>query len=186
MARQVIQDIRLNTLSPHLFLLHVTWQTGIAVCPDVALIWRGMTPTNPDTDWTPEEDEIMRALYPRTLQVELMRALPQRAWNQILGRAHLLGLHRRAASQGIPRPLNVYHHTVRYDDLEAAASLTDDPVHQEFLHEQVDALARQTTRGTLSAYWLLALDSVGYAGNAEFKGTPAQASVGALPYGSSR
>ena len=44
MAHQVIKQIRLHSISPHLFLLHVEWQNGIAACADLALIWRGMGP----------------------------------------------------------------------------------------------------------------------------------------------
>jgi hypothetical protein len=184
MARQVIEDIRLNALSSHLFLLHVTWQTGIAVCPDIALVWRGMSPNTGD-DWTPEEDDIMRSLYPKGAQVELMQALPQRGWNRILERAQMLGM-RRAISHAGPHPFNVYHRTMRYDDLEAAASLVDDPAQQEFLREQIDALARQTVRGGLSAHWLLSLDRVSYASDAEPDDDPALLYVSAVASGSRR
>src|SRR5258708_29678804 len=37
-ARQVIRDIKLNRISAHLFLLHIEWQNGMSLCPDVALI----------------------------------------------------------------------------------------------------------------------------------------------------
>jgi hypothetical protein len=53
MARQMIQDIRLNMLSAHLFLLHITWQTGIAIRPYVALVWRG-NGARIGYDWTSE------------------------------------------------------------------------------------------------------------------------------------
>ena len=40
-ARHGIRDIRLDMISSHLFLLHIQWQNGIAICPDIALVWRG-------------------------------------------------------------------------------------------------------------------------------------------------
>jgi hypothetical protein len=46
LMRHVIQDVKLNILTPHLFQLHVLWQNGMATCPDIALLWRGMAPKN--------------------------------------------------------------------------------------------------------------------------------------------
>src|SRR5579859_4026071 len=132
-------------LSAHLFRLQVTWQTGIAACPDVALVWRGMTP-NTAGAWTPEEDDLMWSLYPKSPQVEVMQALPCRAWDRIRDRAQVLGL-RRATSHAGPHPFNVYHRTMRYDDLEAAARLVDDPAQQDCLRELVNVLAQQTVSG---------------------------------------
>ena len=184
LARQVIQDIRLNMLSAHLFRLQVTWQTGIAACPDVALVWRGMTP-NTAGAWTPEEDDLMWSLYPKSPQVEVMQALPCRAWDRIRDRAQVLGL-RRAISHAGPHPFNVYHRTMRYDDLEAAARLVDDPAQQDCLRELVNVLAQQTVSGGLSAHWWLPLDSVSYVRNAESKAAAASLDVSAEPCGSHR
>lgn len=74
-ARQVIRDIKLNRISAHLFLLHIEWQNGIALCPDVALIWRGKG-ARIGHDWTAEEEAIIRAVYPAGAQIEIMAALP--------------------------------------------------------------------------------------------------------------
>ena len=101
MARQVIKQIRLNIISPHLFLLHVEWQNGIAACADLALIWRGMSAKSAE-EWTQGEDERMRHLYPSGSQVEIMRALPEWAWNRILERAQVLGLRRAVSHAGPP------------------------------------------------------------------------------------
>ena len=184
MARQVIQDIQLNQLSAHLFILRVTWQTGIATCPDVALVWRGMTPNNSE-DWTDDEDNIMRSLYQSGSQVDLMRALPSRAWNRILERAQILGL-RRAISHAGPHPFNAYHRTMRYSDLEAVEGLVDDPEQQAQIHQVVNTLATQTVRGSLSAHWWLPLDKISYTASIESQDAapPPLLYVSALAYGS--
>jgi hypothetical protein len=150
MARQVIKQIRLNIISPHLFLLHVEWQNGIAACADLALIWRGMSAKSAE-EWTQGEDERMRHLYPSGSQVEIMRALPEWAWNRILERTQVLGL-RRAVSHAGPHPFNVYHRTMSYQDLEAAANLADGLEQESHLRQAVSGLARRTVRGALSAY----------------------------------
>jgi hypothetical protein len=178
LARQVIQDIRLNTLSAHLFLLQVTWQTGIAVCPDVALVWRGKGQAIAG-DWTEEEDEIMRAMYPSNPQAEIMQALPRRSWHRINKQAVVLGLHRHISHNG-SHPFNVYHSSMRYDDLQTVASLVDDPVQQERLREIAHSLAKQTVSGGLSAHWWLPLDSVSYAGNPDYNGNNPSVSPGGI------
>lgn len=184
MARQVIKQIRLNILSPHLFLLYVEWQSGIAARADLALIWRGMGPKSIE-EWTRVEDKRMRHLYPSGSQVEIMRALPERAWNRILERAQVLGL-RRAVSHAGPQPFNVHHRTVSYRDLEAAAKLADDPEQQSRLRQVVNDLARRTVRGALSEQWLFPLNAVSYLQTArgEHISGPALLNVSAVASGS--
>jgi hypothetical protein len=114
-----------------------------------------------------------------------MWVLPCRAWARILDRAQVLGL-RRDIPHADPHPFNVYHRTMRYDDLEAAAQLVDDPVQQDRLRELVDSLARQTVSGGLSAHWWLPLDSVSYAGNPDTNGAPALLYPSDFAYGSHR
>jgi hypothetical protein len=121
MTRIVAKEVRLDMLSPHLFRLYIAWENGIAVRPDVALLWRGITPNNSEA-WTEEEDELMRLYYPDRPQIEVMQALPRFAWNRILERAQDLNIRRTVWHPG-PHQLNLYHRTVRYDDLTAVAQL---------------------------------------------------------------
>jgi hypothetical protein len=166
MARQVIRDIRLTMLSPHLFLLRVTWQTGIATCPDVALVWRGKG-ARIGYDWTPEEEATFAAVYPNKSQVDIMRALPRRAWQSIREHASAIGLRRPTLTIGDG---NIFAPTMSYADLDAVERLTDDAQQQDRLRHVANALARRTVRGALSAHWWLPLDAVSYAGNADKKG----------------
>lgn len=167
MARQVIQDIRLNMISPHLFLLHIKWQTGIALRPDVALVWRGKG-ARIGYDWAPEEEAIINSLYPDKSQVDIMRALPQRAWQSIREHASVLGLHRVAPSASA---VDTYYVTMSYADLVAVEFLTGNPQQQDRLRCIADELARRTVRGGLSVNWLCPLDVVSYAGNATTDGS---------------
>jgi hypothetical protein len=161
MARQVTQDIRLNMISPHLFLLHIKWQTGIALRPDVALVWRGKG-ARIGYDWAPDEEAIIKSLYPDKPQADIMKALPQRAWQSIREHAGRLGLRRIAPGAGA---VNTYYVTMSYADLEAVERLTDDPQQQDRLRRLADDLARRTVRGGLSAHWWFPLKDVSYAGN---------------------
>lgn len=186
MAQQVIRDIRLRMLSTHLFLLQIEWQNGIAACPDVALLWRGASP-NTAEDWTPKEDAVLTEQYHSAPQVQIMQALPSRAWNRILERAQVLGLRRRISHAG-PRQFNVYHRTMTYRDLEAAAALVHDPEHQDRLRYVANDLARRTMRGGLSAHWWLPLDAISYGRNIQAPSTLDEALlyVSAPTYGSRR
>jgi len=159
LARQVIQEIKLNIISPHVLLLHVTWQTGIAACPDVALIWRGSS-SNVAEDWTDEEDEIVRRLYPKSSQLEIMEAFPNRAWSRICNRGHDLGIKRQVRHAG-PHRFNRFHRTLCFNDLDAIAHLVDGE--EERLRDVVDRLARHTERGELTAHWWLSLEQVSLA-----------------------
>lgn len=159
MVRQVIQDIRLNMLSPHLFILRIHWQVGIAMCPDVALVWRGKG-ARIGYDWAPEEEAIIKSLYPGHPQIDIMRALPRRAWQSIREHASALGL-RREIDAGT---VNSYYATICYADLEAVDHMANDSQQQERWHHVVDELARRTVRGGLSVCWWQSLDAVSYAG----------------------
>ncbi|GCE27422.1 hypothetical protein KDA_29060 [Dictyobacter alpinus] len=160
MIRKVIKEIKLNIISPHLFLLNIIWENGIATSPDVALIWRGAMPNTNDA-WTPEEDNLLRSLYPTASQIELMKAFPRFSWYRIYDRAKLYSTRRALPRQG--RALvNIYHRTVTYEDLESVADLVSTPQEKEQVQEITNTLAKSTLRGELTAYWWLASDKISY------------------------
>ncbi len=163
LIRQVIQSISLDILTPHLFQLHIVWQNGIAICPDIALIWRGMT-TNVEHTWSADEDAIMREFYPGAEQFEVMRRLPDRTWSRIYERAQDLDLRRSTSLRKGPRPSNKYHRTLTANDLRAVAKLASTPGQRERMEKIVNGLARRTVRGGLAAHWWLSLKQVSYTG----------------------
>src|SRR5258708_8457681 len=93
MARKVIKQIRLHGISPHLFLLYVEWQNGIAACADLALVWRGVGPKSTQ-EGTREEDERMRQLYASGAPVKIIPTLPEWAWDKSPPRAQVLLIRR--------------------------------------------------------------------------------------------
>jgi hypothetical protein len=166
MMRIVAKEVKLDTLSAHLFRLYIAWENGIAVRPDVALLWRGMTPNNSEA-WTGEEDAMMQLYYPDRPQIEVMRALPRWAWNRILERAQVLQLRRDIVPSlnfNGPHWVNLYHRTVRFHDLTAAERLVQGEEEKERMRYIVNRLAQQTMRGSASAHWFLPLASISYAG----------------------
>ncbi|BCL81112.1 recombinase family protein [Ktedonobacteria bacterium brp13] len=160
MIRKVIKEIKLNIVSNHLLLLHIEWENGIAIRPDVALIWRGAMP-NTNEAWTPEEDALLLSIYSTGSQIELMRAFPRFSWYRIYDRAKAHGIRRTLPRQGRAL-INVYHRTMTYQDLESVANLVDEPEQKERMQEIANELAKSTLRGELSSHWWLPLDEISY------------------------
>ncbi len=160
--RIIAKAVKLDMVSPHIFLLSIIWENGIAVRPDVALVWRGVTP-NTSEEWSEEEDAILKRGYADQSQIGLMKALPHRAWYRICDRAQVFQLRRSLPHQG-PVRVNVYHRTIRFDDIEAVAQLGHSQQEKERLCQIANELAEQTMRGGLSAYWWLPLAGIGYSG----------------------
>jgi hypothetical protein len=156
----VVKSIRLNLVSPHLFLLHIEWEDGVAARPDVSLIWRG-TMNNTNEAWSEEEDGLLAALYPEASQLELLQAFSRFSWYRICDRAKEHDIRRALPRQGRAR-LNFYHRTMTGQDLEAVAGLVQEPEKKERMQEIANALARETLRGELSAHWWLPLDEISY------------------------
>jgi hypothetical protein len=160
-ARQVIRNIHLERISAHLLLLHVEWHNGIAVCPDVALIWRGKG-ARIGREWTVEEETLLREFYPSASQHRMMEALPRRAWQSVRERARTMNIHRSATTTKAQGG-QIYHETMTFADLQAATALVGDAIQQERIREVTNELARNTGRGRLSAHWWLPLSAIGYA-----------------------
>src|SRR5207237_750376 len=118
MMSRLIKQITVNNLSPHLFRLYIVWQDGIATRPDVALLWRGMGMKDAE-GWSLEEDALLRLLYPKASQLEVMRHFPVHSWGRIKQRAHVLQVSRDIGNFG-KKKVNDYYVTVSYADLVAA------------------------------------------------------------------
>jgi hypothetical protein len=165
LMRFVIKEVRLDTVSQHVFRLCITWENSIARCPDVALVWRGAT-RNTGGKWSEEEDELIRILYPSVPQLDIMKALPRRAWNRILDRAQDLMVRRKldtSVNHHGPHAANVYHRTMSYNDLEAVALFVHTEEEKNRAQKMLNELAKETLRGNLTAHWWLPLDCVGIA-----------------------
>lgn len=180
MIRKVIKDVKLNQISPHLFLLYVQWEDGIAARPDVALIWRGTMP-NTNEPWTEAEDDALAALYPAAPQIELMKPLSRFSWYRICDRAKEFAIRRNIPLLGRAR-VNLYHRTVCYQDLMAAADLVTGAEAKARIQAIVNELAMKTLRGGLTPYWWLPFDALGYLTAFEATGGILDnASLGELP-----
>jgi DNA invertase Pin-like site-specific DNA recombinase len=157
---KLVKQATINNISPHLFHLYIVWHDGIATRPDVALLWRGIALKNLQ-GWSEEEDALLRALYPRGSQQELMRSLPRRSWILIRERAEALKAFREVSLPG-RRKTHEYYATVSYADLEAAIQYAENGEDEAYLCAKVNELAQKTVKGKMTAYWPLPLDIVGF------------------------
>lgn len=160
MMIRLVKQCKVNNISPHLFHLYIVWEDGIATRPDVALLWRGVARKDL-AGWTAEEDNIIRILYPRNTQLEIMDSLPQRSFVLVRDRAVFLGVRREAERSG-RKKVNTYHATVSFADLQAAMQYANDGEDKAYVCTIVNSLAENTSKGETSAYWPIPVDVVGF------------------------
>ena len=160
MMVRLVKECKVNHISPHLFYLYIVWEDGIATRPDVALLWRGIARRDLN-GWTAEEDDLIRLLYPKNTQLEILEALPGRSFVLIRDRAAFLGVRRETESFGREK-VNVYHRTVSYADLQAAMQYANGLEDKTYICGIVNSLAQNTTKGELSPYWPIPVDIVGF------------------------
>ncbi len=91
--RQEIADIfatkvTLDTLSPRVYKMHITWRDTTWGVDQIIAIRQG----NPSTWWTPENDKLLQEHYATATRQELMRIFPDRPVSAIYRRASTLHL----------------------------------------------------------------------------------------------
>ncbi|MGI9061218.1 MAG: hypothetical protein ACR2H5_21865 [Ktedonobacteraceae bacterium] len=155
---KLVKQVTVNNLAPHLFSLYIVWQDGIAIKPDVALLWRGVALKDME-GWSKEEDDIIGSLWPKTSHLEVMRALPYRSWMNIVQRAAFLRV-KREVRYG-RRKVNTYDEGMTYSDLVAAMEYAD-AEDSTYMCMKVNELAAKTDKGEISAYWPMPLDVVSF------------------------
>jgi hypothetical protein len=160
--KKLIEEVKISSISPHLFTLHITWIQPLATGrEDVALMWRSM-PTKSDITniWTDEEEVALRILYPDHPQRELMQAIPNKTPGQMKNRAYQLGIKRDYWH--IQNDGERFYWTVSYTDLQAVAQFAQSTEEQSFLWSQINAMAKNTKRRELTPLWFLPIDMVSF------------------------
>jgi hypothetical protein len=159
--RKLVDEVKVNAISPHLYSLQITWIEPITSVPeDVALLWR----SDPTKDkilaaWSEEEEAALRTLYPDSQQLELLQAIPNKTAAQIKKRAWQLGVKR---DYWHIEETERFYWTVSYKDLQIAAQYTDSAKERAFLWHEINTLAEHTRRGQLTASWFMPVDAVSF------------------------
>lgn len=159
--RKLIEEVKINAISPHLFTLHITWIRPLSQTrEDVALLWRSdPTVSEALANWSEEEEASLRLLYPDRPQIELLQAIPYKTPGQIKRRASQLGIKRnRYQIEEQER----FYWTVAYVDLQAAAGFTEMIEERSLLWREINNMAANTRRGELTALWFLPIDMISF------------------------
>ena len=159
--RKLIEEIKVNYLSAHLFTLHIKWIEPLATRSgdDVALLWRNVPTKNDETaTWTPAEEEALVRLYPKAARFDLLQAMPSKSLGQIKNRASELSIRRDGWHCGQEN----YAFTITYNDLLAAAAFTETVKERQLLWRKINELALQTKRREIRALWFLPVDMISF------------------------
>ena len=160
--KRLIGEVKLQTISPHLFTLHITWIRPLASeRDDVALLWRS-TPCKSDevNKWSDVEDEALRRLYPHAPQFEIMQALTYKSPGMIKNRAYRIGVTRKYMRED-----ERFSWTMMYADLAAAANYAPTEQHKQLLWSEINAMSQEAKKGketNFSALWLFPVDMVSF------------------------
>ena len=111
------------------------------------------------TAWTTQEEEIVKMLYPQAPQREIMQALPYKTPGQIK---------KAAWERGIKRDYRHIDQTERFywtvcdADLQAVAHYAGTTKERDYLYREINRMASETKRGSLTALWFLPLDMISF------------------------
>ena len=158
---KLIEEVKVNAISPHLYTVHISWISPVSSRDDVAFVWRSDPRNNKVKNvWTEEEETSLRLLYPDHPQIEVLQAIPTKSRGQIKMRASQLGV--RRPRWGVIELEPLYWWTVTYSDLSAAAAFTETLEERVMLWREINRMAESTKRGQLTATWFLPVDVVSF------------------------
>jgi len=157
----LVDEVKINSISPHLYTLQITWIRPLTDGrDDVALLWRS-DPTKDEEviSWAGEEEAALRLLYPNSVQLELLRAMPGKTPGQMKKRANQLGVKRDYWH--IDQSERFYW-TVCYKDLAVLEAYTSSEEERHYLWGAVNRMAENTKRGQISALWFIPVDVISF------------------------
>jgi hypothetical protein len=166
MMSLLVEEIQVKNISPHLYRLLLKWKDPVAQRWDCALIFkRNMTRSRPvKQDWTAEEDEMLRQLWPTADRFEIYKALPTKSGVMLNDHASELGVQ----SKGLrPTPSIYIHRSLCYDDWSSACAALDvDQESEEGLQvlEMLNYYARTTFGQPVTFWWILPAIQMSYLG----------------------
>ena len=97
LVRMIAREVRLVEITHQLYRLEIEWLSPYEGVTDVAYI---CSTDNSHTAWTPDEDAILRTMYPTSPRGDIVLELPTRNWDSIQTRSFKLGIHRTYREKG--------------------------------------------------------------------------------------
>jgi hypothetical protein len=142
LVNMLIKKVYLQPLSCHFIKMTIQWKW---FPEDVGIIWRSQPAS---MQWTPEEDAILKTMYPYATPLETLTALPCRSWDACVMRATVYEL-KRQILHSLSAHLRHYNLDSGYDRRRSHLSI-------EVL-ETISTFKIPTqnmpTRGVLSVTW---------------------------------
>lgn len=162
MLSMLIDEIQVTNISPHMYKLLMKWKDPVAQHWDNALIFKRQsvrTKLVGQPEWTDEEEELLRQLWPAADKWDLHKAFPLKTGNYIKARATSLGLKR---NQRMPEKISPMQYSLCYEDwIQSCAALNAEPDSEEGrkVLKMLNYYARTTENrgkdkeGALLAFW---------------------------------
>lgn len=168
MMTLLVDDIQVENISPHLYRLRLKWKDPVAQHWDGALIYKCVARkgTLSNNGWNDADDAIMHQLYERGDRIELSKALPNKSYKSMKGRAVYLGIKRDTYMR---TNTSIMDDGLCFDDWRKACDVLEADIDSEEGAKILDMLnyyARTTPRKHLSFWWLLpVVDINGFKGD---------------------
>lgn len=158
MLRLLIDNIQIGNLSQHVYALCVNWIAPVSTRGDTALLYRW---SSLRANWTPEEEDQLRADYPHCDKEEILRRFPGRSWNVIVARAYEKGIKRAVpnrlddhASLHADLTYNDWIKTCEYYGVDAASEKG------QAVLTTLNTYAAQAKRREIDFLWLLPAEKI--------------------------
>ncbi|MBV9228173.1 MAG: hypothetical protein JOZ18_02580, partial [Chloroflexi bacterium] len=160
MLSLLIEEIQVENISPHLYRLRLKWKDSVAQRWDSALIFRrnAIRSVLKGDDWSAEEDELLRTLYPTTDKLELHIQFPMKSGMAMKTRASELKVKREIDGH---QSRCIIHRSLCYTDwIKACEAMDVDHTSSEgyAVLDQLNYYAHTTERKGAAFWWLLPIE----------------------------
>ncbi|HEU5378044.1 MAG TPA: recombinase family protein [Ktedonobacteraceae bacterium] len=157
MMTLLVDDIQVENISPHFYRLRLKWKDPVAQHWDGALIYKcvAIKGTLSNNGWTKGDEAILQQLYVKGDRMELSKALPNKSYKSMKGRAVYLGVKRDTHMR---TNTSIMDDGLCFDDWQKACEVLEADINSEEGAKILDMLnyyARTTPRKCLSFWWLL-------------------------------
>ena len=157
MMRLLIDNIQIEKISPHIFVLCVSWISPVSTRSDAALLYRA---TIVQAKWTPEEEERLRAEYPHGEKQDILRSVPNRSWSIVTARANALGLKRTVHGKLTNDP---FHREVTHNDWTKTCEyygIFPESEEGQAVLDMLNAHASTMKKKDLAFHWLIPAEKI--------------------------
>lgn len=118
LVNMLVKTVYLQPLSCHFIKMTIQWKW---FPEDVGIIWRSQPAS---TQWTTEEEDVLKKMYQHVTPYEILNALPYRSWDACVLKASIIGT-KRQAIHSLSDHLRLSNLGKDYDRLRSHLSMQD-------------------------------------------------------------